>query len=57
MEQSPFSEANSHSASQEILRLFWNTKAHYRAHNSPSVVPPYPEPDASTQHPPPHTIL
>jgi hypothetical protein len=29
MEQSPSSEANSHSASQEIPRLFWNPEVHY----------------------------
>jgi hypothetical protein len=34
-EQSPFSEANSHSASREISRLSRNPKVHYRFHNSP----------------------
>jgi len=33
MEKSP-SEANSHSASQEIL-LLWDSNVHYRVHNSP----------------------
>jgi hypothetical protein len=28
MEQSPFSEANSHSAGQEIPRLLWDPKVH-----------------------------
>jgi len=35
MEQSPSSEANSWSASQEIPRLSWDTEVHYGVHNSP----------------------
>jgi hypothetical protein len=37
MEQSHL-EANSRSVSQ-ILRFLWNPKVHYRAYNSPSLVP------------------
>ena len=34
MEQSPFWEANRSSPTQEIPRILWNTKVHYRIHNS-----------------------
>jgi hypothetical protein len=38
-EQSPSSEANSHSASQEISRLSWNPKVHFTDHKNPLVTP------------------
>ena len=39
MEQNPSWEANWFAASQEIPRISWNPKVHYRTHKRPPPVP------------------
>jgi len=45
MEQSPSREANRFSASQEIPRILWNPKVHYRVYK---YTPPVPMPSQIT---------
>jgi hypothetical protein len=52
MEQSPSWKANSYSASQEIPRILWNPRIHYRFHKIPPLLPNLSQMHASHSLPP-----
>jgi hypothetical protein len=53
MEHSPFWEGNRSLASQEITRILWNPKSHYRIHTRP---PPVPKSDQTSPCSPFHIL-
>jgi len=55
MKQGPVRKVSSHSTSQEIFRLLWKPKYHYRVQEPDSET--YPEPDQSSQQPHTPVIL